>query len=98
LIKDVDGVYEVDPALAASRPRRFVALTYRDAVKVAGALIQPKAIAFLEANRGCAEVASCASEFESILHATDTKLVEHTPVEPSKVVLLGLGTVGFGVY
>jgi homoserine dehydrogenase len=99
LIKDVDGVYETDPAqAAASRPRRFVALSYSHALKVAGPLIQPKAVAFLEAQGGHAEVASCASRFESTVHAGRTQLAQTLPTEPSRVLLLGLGTVGFGVY
>jgi homoserine dehydrogenase len=99
LIKDVDGVYESDPALVGnSRPRRFVALPYQDAHKVAGPLIQSKAVAFLEARGTHAEVASCASGFESVVHAGDTQLADPISVEPSKVLLLGLGTVGLGVY
>jgi homoserine dehydrogenase len=99
LIKDVDGVYESDPALVGtSPPRRFAALTYRDALRLAAPLIQPKAIAFLEAKGGDAEVASCASAFESKVHAAGTEIAESVSVEPSKVLLLGLGIVGFGVY
>jgi homoserine dehydrogenase len=99
LIKDVDGVYESDPALVGtSRPRRFLALTYQDANKVAGPLIQSKAVAFLEAQGSFAEVASCASGFESIVHSGETHLANPISAEPSKVLLLGLGTVGFGVY
>jgi homoserine dehydrogenase len=99
LIKDVDGVYESDPAgVGTSRPRRFAALTYQDAQEVAGPLIQSKAVAFLEAKGTDAEVASYASGFESIVHAGETQLAGPISVEPSKVLLLGLGTVGFGVY
>jgi homoserine dehydrogenase len=99
LIKDVDGIYESDPALTQkSRARRFVALTYQDALKVAAPLIQSKAVGFLEAKGGDAEVASFASGFESIVHAGGTELVNPVSVQPSKVLLLGLGTVGLGVY
>jgi homoserine dehydrogenase len=99
LIKDVDGVYETDPALAeGTRPRRFVTLTYQDALEVAAPLIQPKAVTFLQQRGTCAEVASCASGFESTVHAGATQLGDPISLEPSRVLLLGLGTVGFGVY
>ena len=99
LIKDVDGVYEADPALAGTtRPRRFVRLTYADALQVAAPLIQPKAVTFLEQHRRCAAVASCASPFESTVHSGSTDLGDAAALEPSRLVLLGLGTVGFGVH
>jgi homoserine dehydrogenase len=99
LIKDVDGVYETDPALAqTTRPRRLMALTYQDALNVAAPLIQPKAVTFLEQNGTSAEVACCASSYESTVHGGATRLVDGIPIEPLKVLLLGLGIVGFGVY
>lgn len=99
LIKDVDGVYEADPALVrVTRPRRFLTLTYQDALEVAAPLIQPKAVTFLEQRGGCAEVASCASALQSIVHGGSTELGDAPTIEPSRVLLLGLGTVGFGVY
>jgi homoserine dehydrogenase len=110
LIKDVDGVYEADPSLVQTNalaqtamPRRFATLTYRDALQVAAPLVQPKAVAFLEQRGGCAEVAAGAQGHETTLHAAATVLAE-TSVHagatrlPSRVLLLGLGTVGFGVY
>lgn len=110
LIKDVDGVYEADPSLVqtntlahTARPRRFVTLTYHDALQVAAPLVQPKAVAFLEKRGGCAEVAACVQGHETTVHAAATVLAE-TAVHagatqlPSRVLLLGLGTVGFGVY
>lgn len=57
LVKDVDGVYERDPALAAASPtRRFVTLGYDEAVERAAKLIQPKAVRFLERHGASDEV------------------------------------------
>jgi homoserine dehydrogenase len=110
LIKDVDGVYEADPSLVqtnalaqTARPRRFVTLTYRDALQVAAPLVQAKAVAFLEERGGCAEVAACAQGHATTVHAAATVFAErsvHVGATrlPSRVLLLGLGTVGFGVY
>lgn len=58
LVKDVDGVYESDPALAhGASLQRFSALGYSDALEHAAPLIQPKAVQFLDRNSAYAEVA-----------------------------------------
>lgn len=99
LIKDIDGVYESDPAdTQGIRPRRFLSLDYADAMRVAGPLIQPKAVTFLREHGFEAEVAASGAWYESRIHAGSTQLAAAAVVKPSKVLLLGLGTVGFGVY
>lgn len=99
LIKDVDGVYERDPALAASTPtRRFATLGYEEALERAGKLVQPKAVRFLERLGASAEVAGIARAYESIVGKHDRALVATATVQPLSVLILGLGTVGFGVY
>lgn len=99
LIKDVDGVYESDPALAASNTsRRFASLHYADALECAGQLIQPKAVRFLEKHSGSAEVAGLARAHESSVGAFEHRLVQATKQPPLGVLILGLGTVGLGVY
>lgn len=99
LVKDVDGVYERDPALAAATPsRRFAALGYTEALERAEQLIQPKAVRFLERHSASAEVAGIALPYESSIGRFDRVLVESTKPPPMSVLILGLGTVGFGVY
>jgi homoserine dehydrogenase len=98
LLKDVDGVYESDPAVENSHPRRFTALNYADALQVAGKLIQPKAVTFLQSHQARAEVAALALPYQSIVHSGDTEMAHGAPRVPLKVAILGLGTVGFGVY
>ncbi len=99
LIKDVDGIYEADPAAGRELPlRRFVSVTYADARRVAGPLIQSKAIAFLEQTRASAEVAALGFPYASKVHEGLTESADPGAAMPSSVVLLGLGTVGFGVY
>jgi len=98
LIKDVDGVYDADPSVPRERaPLRFAALTYKDALRVAGRLIQPKAVSYLEGHGTCAEVAAFARPYQSHVHAGATTLSDTSTSTPLRVVLLGLGTVGFGV-
>jgi homoserine dehydrogenase len=98
LLKDVDGVYESDPAVENSHPRRFTALNYVDALKVAGKLIQPKAVAFLQNHQVRAEVAALALGYQSVVYGGQTELAHNVPAPPRTVVILGLGTVGCGVY
>jgi homoserine dehydrogenase len=98
LLKDRDGVYESDPAVEHSHPRRFAALNYADALEVAGNLIQPKAVAFLESHQARAEVAALARPYHTVVHSGDTELAHGVPSQLYDVVILGLGTVGFGVY
>jgi homoserine dehydrogenase len=48
LLKDVDGVFEYDPALPGPPPRVFSRISWEHALEVAGVLVQPKAIRFAE--------------------------------------------------
>jgi homoserine dehydrogenase len=102
LIKDVDGVYESDPAGdAQASPRRLEQLSYEEAPRVAGQLIQPKAVAYLEKHRATCEVAALASPTHSYICSGPTRIAEDPPstrTSPKGIVLLGCGTVGFGVY
>jgi homoserine dehydrogenase len=98
LQKDVDGVYESDPAVENSHPRRFTTLNYADALKVAGKLIQPKAVAFLRNHQARAEVAALALGYQSVVYGGDTELAHSVATPPRNVVILGLGTVGYGIY
>src|SRR4029077_16452239 len=47
LIKDVDGIYDGDPT-AVTAPRRFASLTWGDAFRLGGRVVQPKAIRYAE--------------------------------------------------
>lgn len=99
LIKDVDGVYERDPALTTSAPtRRYLTLGYAEALQCARQLIQPKAVNFLERHSASAEVAGIARAYESTVGNHACMLIPAAKVPPLSVLILGLGTVGYGVY
>jgi homoserine dehydrogenase len=99
LIKDVDGIYEADPALARHQDsHRFASLSHGDALRVAGRLIQPKAVSYLQTHGRCADVAARAVPYESRVHAGPTHLAYSSKAPSLRVLMLGLGTVGFGVY
>jgi len=101
LLKDVDGVYESDPADPEAHPRRFAELNYQDALRVAGKLIQPKAVSYLAKHRANCEVAALALPYATLVHGAHTARA-HPPSAPNlapiDVAILGCGTVGFGVY
>ncbi len=68
LVKDVDGLYEFDPARAtgrAARARRFERVAHEDALALAGAILQRKAARFARAHGVVFEVgclgAACAT-------------------------------------
>jgi len=58
LLKDVDGVYESDPASAAGAARRFRTLRWETALEVAGKVIQPRAVRLAQARGVSFEVAA----------------------------------------
>jgi homoserine dehydrogenase len=98
LLKDVDGVYESDPAQEHTHPRRFAELGYDDALRVAGKLIQSKAVEYLRSHNASCEVAALALPYHTAVHPGLTLWADPFPPRRIDVVILGLGTVGFGVY
>jgi homoserine dehydrogenase len=99
LLKDVAGVFDADPARSATA-QRFSALSWRRAIDLAGPLIQPKALAFANA---------CALPFEvgrpnetactSVGQPKDQWAATSTASSrPLRIILLGCGVVGRGVY
>jgi homoserine dehydrogenase len=99
LLKDVDGIYAADPATAASRPARFAELRYETAMHLAGSVVQLKAIRFAAAHRVVFSVGSIGSTNRSVVGTGVDRLeVSHTASAPTRVALLGCGTVGGGVY
>lgn len=101
LVKDVDAIYEYDPADAESndaRPQRFDVVTYEDAMRVSEGLIQPKAIAYLRKQRQQATVAALHHRHGTIIGTSHSNLKEALRSPPLRVLLLGLGNVGRGVF
>ncbi|MDY6944178.1 MAG: homoserine dehydrogenase [Pseudomonadota bacterium] len=100
LIKDVDGVYESDPAVAENHAQRFNRLSWRTALDIGGRIIQPRALQFAQSQGQSFEVACVGSNLSTLVDAgpDDIAVVPHETIQPLRVVLLGLGTVGLGVY
>jgi len=98
LIKDVDGIYNSDPA-ANSFAQRFDEINFADALAIAGKIVQKKAIAFGRKTGIPFEVAALGENFATIVgsHRSVLSARNHTQA-PLKIGLLGLGTVGLGVF
>ena len=96
LIKDVDGVYDEDPA-RNSHAERFSQMSYLEAEKASSGLIQLKAIHVAEEKDVLIEIASLGSaEATTIAHVPAMKSRPHR-AERLRVALLGCGSVGAGV-
>ncbi len=98
LVKDVDGIYDGDPTAAAA-PRRFASLTWGDAFRLGGKVVQPKAILYAERCGLAFEVSACGAAAATVVGPGPTRYAAAPPAAPPlRVALLGLGTVGLGVY
>jgi homoserine dehydrogenase len=98
LLKDVDGLYERDPASPGPAPRRYSQVTWDDALRVAGRLVQPKTIRFAHLHRQSFRVSRTGAGHATVVGPGPSLLQQGDRAAPLRVVLLGLGTVGRGVY
>ena len=98
LYKDVDGIYEADPATAKESPRRFEDLTWECAIKVGGPVVQEKAVRFAQSHDLSFSVTCIGACHQTLVGSVDSRFAASLPASPLRVTLLGLGTVGLGVY
>ena len=103
LVKDVDGIYERDPALGVSgirerRPHRYGRITYEEALRISGKLVQPKAIEYLRDRKYRARVAALLQAEGTEIGGASNSVCDLPAAAPCKVLLLGLGQIGQGVY
>jgi homoserine dehydrogenase len=98
LIKDVDGLYDRDPAITTDA-RRFARANFQTALQLGGKLVQPKAVRYAERKQLQFELTSFGSHTcTSVGNFTDEFVADHNETRPLRVALLGCGTVGGGVY
>lgn len=104
LVKDVDGLYEYDPELGEQeghrRPRRYRRVSWAHALRLDGGIVQHKAIRFAVEKRLVFEVGTFLQEDVSEVgdYAVEFAPLDRWGRRPTKVALLGCGTVGFGVH
>jgi homoserine dehydrogenase len=96
--KDVMGVYDTDPA-SSTLAHRFSALSWETAIKVAGPLIQPKALRYAQ-NRALTFEVGRPNEATStrVGHTHDQLAPPAIRSGPLGIALVGCGAVGRGVY
>ena len=99
LIKDVDGLFERDPNSPAPPPRRYASITWSDAAKLDRQIMQPRAVQFGRDHDFPFEVAGLNSRRSTRVGHASTSLTESAGhAGPLRIALLGLGTVGRGVF
>lgn len=67
LVKDVDGLYEWDPARMGSSPRRYATLSWLGALALDGGIVQHKAVRFAREKRLRFEVGGYGSESPTVI-------------------------------
>ena len=98
LLKDVDGVYSADPGTGGSGAR-YSSISWDDALDVSDRLIQPKALRFARARMYEFSLTSLFSSRETLIGSGSTLICgPDAPARPLRIGLLGLGTVGLGVF
>ena len=100
LLKDVDGIYESNPAARGAEPARYESLTHEDALRLSSRVVQEKALRFAERHGLEFEVGACGEDGGTRVGRGPTRRRASAlpPPQPLRVTLLGLGTVGLGVY
>jgi homoserine dehydrogenase len=98
LLKDVSGVYDSDPTDSAEA-RRFTTLSWASAIEVAGPLIQAKALRYAQ-SRALSFCVGRPNERACTIvgYDQDEWAAPTIPPQPLRIVLLGCGVVGRGVY
>jgi homoserine dehydrogenase len=96
LIKDVDGVYDEDPARSLGA-ERFSQMSYEEAEEASSGLIQVKAIHAAAEKDVLIEVASLGSAEATTIARLPARKSQPPRPERLRVALLGCGAVGAGV-
>jgi len=96
LVKDVDGVYDRDPARAKGA-RRFERTDWATAKAVAGRLVQTRALEYARVRGLVVEVGAVRFDTATIIGPTAATPTSHPHPRRLRVALAGYGVVGAGV-
>ncbi len=94
LIKDVDAVYDADPATVGDSARPYDALAWPEALKIAFPVVQSKAMRYASDTGLTVEVAGLAKGYQTTLGA-DT-VYRKTPALKRRIRLAVMGAGGVG--
>lgn len=97
LMKDVDGVYDRDPAKAGDAALRYRRLDWDGAREVAGKLLQPKAIEFAASHGVAIRVLRLNGDDGTLVSARGETPSRSRKAEKLRVAVAGLGLIGEGV-
>ncbi len=100
IYKDTAGIFDQDPNEYAPGAKRFECITFDDCLKTSYEVIQHKAVKFAQ-NKNFQFIVKSLTHINQTLVGEEASLLATSVQQPPrrlKVVLLGLGTVGLGVY
>jgi homoserine dehydrogenase len=97
LVKDVDGLYDRDPAAASGKPLRFRRASWDDARRHGGALVQHDAIDLGQERSVEIEVAAIGRSDCTVVGDHSAPPGPSVPDAPLKVAIAGCGVVGGGL-
>ncbi len=99
IYKDTDGIYGKEVNGAETSPQRYESIHYVDLLKLPSSIIHHKALKFAEANQVSFHVTSLKSIYKTDVGPLPSIYASTPPATKKlKIMLLGLGTVGMGVY
>ncbi len=94
LIKDVDAVYDADPATVGDSAKPYEALSWPEAIKIAFPVVQSKAMRYAAEHNVAVEVAALAKGYETVLGAETRARKIPTLKRRIRVAVMGAGGVG----
>ena len=93
LYKDVDGVFEQDPA-QFTNARRYSRVSWEETLRIARPLIQPKAVEYAASRRLPIEVEALGSADPTRVGPTSSTAECVEPARPLRISIAGFGVVG----
>lgn len=97
LVKDVDGLYDRDPAAASGKPLRYRRASWDEARRHGGALVQHDAIDLGQQRGVEIEVAGLARASGTVVGDHSAPPGPSVPDAPIRVAIAGCGVVGGGL-
>lgn len=99
LLKDVPGVFAWDPARPGAAPPRYRTITFADAQRLDGELLQRKALGFAAVRQRPFRVGACGRQAMTLVGAEASRVDAEDGLRQTRlrVGVLGCGVVGGGV-